>query len=35
MGGVGGCHPLTLTRLGVGKFNIADLDTVEADNFNR
>jgi molybdopterin/thiamine biosynthesis adenylyltransferase len=35
MGGVGGFHLLTLARLGVGKFNIADLDTFEIANFNR
>lgn len=35
MGGVGGLHLLTLARLGVGKFNIADLDTFELSNFNR
>ncbi|AFL76086.1 ThiF family adenylyltransferase [Thiocystis violascens] len=35
MGGVGGAHLLTLTRLGVGKFYIADLDTFELANFNR
>jgi len=35
MGGVGGFHLLTLARLGVGKFNIADLDTFEIENFNR
>lgn len=35
MGGVGGFHLLTLARLGVGKFNIADLDTFEVANFNR
>lgn len=35
MGGVGGIHLLTLARLGVGKFNIADLDTFELANFNR
>lgn len=35
MGGVGGFHLLTLVRLGVGKFNIADLDTFELANFNR
>lgn len=35
MGGVGGLHLLTLARLGVGKFNIADLDTFELANFNR
>lgn len=35
MGGVGGSHLLTLTRLGIGKFNIADMDTFEVANFNR
>lgn len=35
MGGVGGRHLLTLTRLGIGKFHIADLDTFELANFNR
>jgi len=35
LGGVGGSHLLTLTRLGVGKFNIADLDEFELANFNR
>ncbi|MBB1075407.1 ThiF family adenylyltransferase [Rhodoferax sp. 4810] len=35
MGGVGGVHLLTLTRLGIGKFHIADLDTFELANFNR
>jgi len=35
MGGVGGFHLLTLVRLGVEKFNIADLDTFELANFNR
>ena len=35
MGGVGGFHLLTLARLGVEKFNIADLDTFELANFNR
>ena len=35
MGGVGGGHLLTLTRLGVGSFNIADFDTFEIHNFNR
>lgn len=35
LGGVGGFHLLTLARLGVGKFNIADLDTFELANFNR
>lgn len=35
MGGVGGVHLLTLARLGIGAFNIADLDTFELANFNR
>jgi len=35
MGGVGGIHLLTLARLGVGKFNIADFDTFDQANFNR
>ncbi|GAA5215275.1 ThiF family adenylyltransferase [Corallincola platygyrae] len=35
MGGVGGVHLLTLTRLGIGKFHIADLDHFEQANFNR
>ena len=35
MGGVGGGYLLTLTRLGVGAFRIADLDRFELVNFNR
>lgn len=35
MGGVGGVHLLTLTRLGIGAFNIADMDTFDVVNFNR
>ncbi len=35
VGGVGGVHLLTLARLGVGAFHIADLDTFEVANFNR
>lgn len=35
LGGVGGSHLITLTRLGVGKFNISDLDVFEQANFNR
>jgi len=35
MGGVGGVHLLTLVRLGIGAFNIADLDVFEIANFNR
>ena len=35
MGGVGGMHLMTLARLGVGKFRIADADSFEVKNFNR
>ena len=35
LGGVGGAHVLTLTRLGVGQFNLADFDHFEIHNFNR
>lgn len=35
LGGVGGSHLLTLTRLGIGRFNISDLDIFELANFNR
>lgn len=35
MGGVGGVHLITLTRLGIGNFTIADPDTFELANFNR
>ena len=35
MGGVGGVHLLTLARLGIGAFSIADLDVFEFANFNR
>lgn len=35
MGGVGGIHLLTLVRLGVSHFHIADNDTFEVANFNR
>lgn len=35
MGGVGGFHLLSLARLGIGKFCIADLDTFELANINR
>jgi sulfur-carrier protein adenylyltransferase/sulfurtransferase len=35
LGGVGGFHLLTLTRLGIGAFNIADFDRFELANFNR
>lgn len=35
MGGVGGVHLVTLARLGIGKFTIADPDVFEVANFNR
>src|SRR4030095_6845953 len=35
LGGVGGVHLLTLARLGVGAFSIADFDTFDLANFNR
>lgn len=35
MGGVGGVHLLTLARLGIAGFRIADLDSFELANFNR
>lgn len=35
MGGVGGSHLLTLTRLGIGHFHISDFDHFELANFNR
>ncbi len=35
MGGVGGLHLMTLSRMGVGRFRIADADAFEAKNFNR
>ncbi|MCB0420372.1 MAG: ThiF family adenylyltransferase, partial [Bdellovibrionales bacterium] len=35
MGGVGGNYLLTLARLGVGQFKIADFDQFEIGNFNR
>ncbi|MBA5636073.1 ThiF family adenylyltransferase [Duganella sp. LX20W] len=35
MGGVGGIHLLTLARLGVGAFHIADFDQFDVANFNR
>lgn len=35
MGGVGGRHLLTLTRLGIGNFHIADFDNFDIVNFNR
>lgn len=35
MGGVGGGHLLTLARLGIGRFKIAEFDEFEIVNFNR
>ncbi|EMI53256.1 ThiF family adenylyltransferase [Rhodopirellula sallentina] len=35
MGGVGGVHLVTLARLGVGAFSIADRDEFSVANFNR
>lgn len=35
LGGVGGQHLLTLARLGIQNFNIADLDVFDIVNFNR
>lgn len=35
LGGVGGSHLLTLARLGIGAFHLADFDNFELANFNR
>ncbi len=35
LGGVGGSHLLTLTRLGIGHFHLADFDRFALANFNR
>ena len=35
LGGVGGSHLVTLARMGVGNFNISDLDEFELANMNR
>ena len=35
MGGVGGIHLITMARLGIGGFHIADPDCFEVANFNR
>ena len=35
LGGAGGLHLLTLVRLGVGRFHLAEFDTFELGNFNR
>lgn len=34
-GGVGGTYALTLARLGVGRFSLADFDEFDVHNFNR
>lgn len=35
LGGMGGCHLLTLARTGVGKFHLAEFDAFELHNMNR
>ncbi|MBI3100943.1 MAG: ThiF family adenylyltransferase [Burkholderiales bacterium] len=35
LGGVGGSHLLTLARLGVGRFSLAEFDSFDIANFNR
>ncbi|APG48189.1 ThiF family adenylyltransferase [Phaeobacter porticola] len=35
LGGVGGAHAITLARLGVGAFQLADFDHFDLANFNR
>ena len=35
MGGVGGNHLITLTRIGIGRFHLADFDVFEPANLNR
>ncbi len=35
LGGVGGAHLITLSRLGVSNFKISDFDSFEVHNFNR
>lgn len=35
LGGVGGVHLLTLARLGIGSFSVADFDVFDIVNFNR
>ncbi|SEK63235.1 ThiF family adenylyltransferase [Ectothiorhodospira marina] len=35
LGGVGGSHLLTLARLGIGRFHLADFDVFELHNMNR
>lgn len=35
LGGVGGDHAIVLARLGIGNFNISDMDDYDVANFNR
>ena len=35
LGGVGGSHLLTLARLGIGRFRLAEFDAFDLVNFNR
>src|SRR4051794_4877800 len=35
LGGVGGLHLVTLARLGVSRFRLAEFDTFDLVNFNR
>ena len=35
MGGVGGAHLITLVRLGITRFHLADFDEFGVENFNR
>jgi molybdopterin-synthase adenylyltransferase len=35
LGGVGGLHLLTLARLGIGRFHLAEFDRFDLANFNR
>ncbi|MDP5130115.1 MAG: ThiF family adenylyltransferase, partial [Paraglaciecola sp.] len=35
LGGVGGDHAIVCARLGIGNFNISDLDDYDVPNFNR
>ena len=35
LGGVGGSHVITLSRLGIAHFNLSDFDEFELPNFNR
>lgn len=35
LGGVGGAHLLTLSRLGISQFNLADFDDFDVHNMNR